>query len=116
MRLNRHIGYMWLRKWLLMTRELQVRSARRRRPGNSTHTCTGCGRSSAATIWRTYLATSSVISARAGHHHPEAAGVKAPKLNKERMVIRKRLQVGELTVDQAIGLDGEAARGMRISN
>ena len=41
----------------------------------------------------------------AGHHHPEAAAVKALKLNKERMVIRKRLQVGELTVDQAIGLD-----------
>ena len=45
----------------------------------------------------------------AGHHHPEAAGVKALKLNKERMLIRKRLQAGELTLDQAIGLDGEAA-------
>src|SRR5579862_7416131 len=52
----------------------------------------------------------------AAGHHPEAAGVKAPKLNKERVVIRKRLQAGELTLDQAIGLDGEAARGMRISN
>jgi hypothetical protein len=45
----------------------------------------------------------------AGHHHPEAAGVKALKLNKERMLIRKRLRAGELTLDQAIGLDGEAA-------
>ena len=31
----------------------------------------------------------------AGHHHPEAADVKALKLNKERMLIRKRLQAGE---------------------
>jgi hypothetical protein len=52
----------------------------------------------------------------AGHHHPEAAGPKALKLNKERMLIRKRLRAGELTVDQALGLNGEAARGMRISN
>jgi hypothetical protein len=44
-----------------------------------------------------------------GHHHPEAVGVKALKLNKECMLIRKRLQAGELALDQAIGLDGEAA-------
>jgi len=43
-------------------------------------------------------------------------GPEGSEADKERMVIRKRLQAGELTLDQAIGLDGEAARRMRISN
>ena len=31
----------------------------------------------------------------AGHHHPEAAGLKALTLDKDRRLVRKRLQAGE---------------------
>ena len=43
------------------------------------------------------------------------ARAKALRPNNERVLLRKRLQAGELAPGQALALDDEAARGMRIS-
>jgi len=44
----------------------------------------------------------------------EAARLKALQMTAERKRLRARLQAGELTLEQALAQDGEAARGMRV--
>ena len=44
----------------------------------------------------------------------EAARLKALQMTAERNRLRARLQAGELTLEQALAQDGEAARGMRV--
>ena len=48
------------------------------------------------------------------HEQREAARLKALQMTAERKRLRTRLQAGELTPEQALAQDGEAARGMRV--
>jgi len=49
------------------------------------------------------------------HRQREAARLKALQMTAERKRLRARLQAGELTLEQALAQDGEAARGMRVA-